>query len=231
MLKEERYDRILEILEEETYTHSEDLAQRLYVSMPTMRRDLAELQKRGLIIRSHGGAKKLSSEHTVTPLDFRKSQNYAQKRKIAKEAASHICDGDIVFIDASTTALNMADFIDEKKGITVVTNGIPLSIALTEKGIKTYSTGGEIQKSSLGYAGSFAQNFVRNFNYDICFFSVCALSTEGQICDTSVEENLVRKAAILNSKKSMFLCDKSKIGLTAPYNLITADEIDCIIIH
>lgn len=229
MLKEERYDKILEILEEETYVSAEALSRKLYVSMPTIRRDLSRLQERNLIIRSHGGAKKLGSEHIVTPLNFRKSQNHIQKKKIAREATALISDGDIIFIDASTTALNMAEYIDGKKSVTVVTNGIPLSIALTEKGIKTYCTGGEIQKSSLGYAGSLTQSFVRNFNYDICFFSVYALNDNGQICDTSIEENLVRKAAIERSEKSVFLCDKSKIGLTAPYNLINKDEVDYII--
>ena len=228
MLKEERYDKILQILEEETYVSAEVLSQRLFVSMPTIRRDLAHLQKRNLIIRSHGGAKKLNSEHIVTPIDYRKSQNFAQKRAIARKAASLIKDGNIIFIDASTTALNLADFLDDKSGITIVTNGIPLSIALSQKGIKTFSTGGEIQKSSLGYAGSFAQNFVRSFNYDICFFSVSALDNTGNVCDSSLEENLVRKAAIESSKKCAFLCDKSKIGLSAPYNLIHKDNIDYI---
>ena len=57
MLKEERYDKIIEILEEEKYISVQELSKRLYVSLPTIRRDLTELQKRKLIIRSHAGAK------------------------------------------------------------------------------------------------------------------------------------------------------------------------------
>ena len=229
MLKEERYDKSLEILNEKTYVSAEYLAETLYVSMPTIRRDLSDLHRRNLIIRSHGGAKKLNTQHIVTPLDYRRLQNHTAKRAIAKEAASLTNDGDIIFIDASTTAFNMADFLADKKGITVVTNGIPLAVSLTEKGINVYSTGGTIQKSSLGYAGSFTQNFVSGFNYDICFFSVCALSDDGQICDTSIEENLVRKTAMQNSKKRILLCDKSKFGLCAPYVLAHKNEVDLIL--
>lgn len=229
MLKEERYDKILEILDEETYTDAQSLSERLYVSMPTIRRDLAELSKRNLIVRSHGGAKKASTEHIVTPLNFRKSQSHAEKKKIARKAAALIADNDIVFIDASTTALHMGDYLSDKNNITVVTNGIPLSIALAEKGIKTYCTGGEIQKSSLGYAGSFAQLLTKSFNYDICFFSCCALTADGKIADTSIEENMMRSAAVQNSKKIVFLCDSSKPGLTAPYNLMNINEVSYII--
>jgi len=229
MLKEERYDRIIEILEEETYINASSLSERLYVSMPTIRRDLAELSRRNLIVRSHGGAKKVGADRIVTPLNYRKTLNLSEKKKIAKKAVDVIKDNDIIFIDASTTALYMGELIAEKRGITVVTNGIPLSIALTEKGIKTYCTGGEIQKSSLGYAGEFTQLFIKNFNFDLCFFSCHALTEDGKIADTSLEENLVRITAIRNSKKSVFLCDSSKKGLSAPYNLSDADEIDLII--
>jgi len=229
MLKEERYDKILEILNEKIYVDAHTLSEKLYVSMPTIRRDLSYLAGKNLIIRSHGGAKKVSTDRIVTPLNYRKTLNSAQKKQISKKAVELIKDDDIIFIDASTTALYMGEFLSEKKGITVVTNGIPLSVILSEKGVKTYCTGGEIQKSSLGYAGDFTQLFINNFNFDICFFSCHAFGNDGNISDTSLEENLVRMTAIKNSKKSVFLCDSSKIGLTAPYNLCPKEDIDYII--
>ena len=229
MLKEERYDRILEILEEETYTNAHTLAERLYVSMPTIRRDLAELSRKNLIVRSHGGAKKIGTEHIITPVSFRKNINYKEKRRIAKKAASLVKDNQIIFIDASTTAFNMGEFLSGKKGITVVTNGIPLGVLLAEKGIKTYCTGGEIISNSHGYAGSFAQNFVKGFNFDLCFFSCYALGADGIISDTSVEENLVRAEAVKNSEKTIFLCDSSKFSMTAPFNLMNVNDVDYVI--
>jgi len=229
MLKEERYDKIIEILNEETYVNAHTLAEKLYVSMPTIRRDLSYLAGKNLIIRSHGGAKKVSTDRIVTPLNYRKTLNSTEKKKIAKKAVELIKDDDIIFIDASTTALHMGEFLSEKRGITVITNGIPLSVVLAEKGVKTYCTGGEIQKSSLAYTGDFTQIFIKNFNFDLCFFSCHALDENGKISDTSLEENIVRMTAIKNSKKSVFLCDSSKIGLSAPYNLADAEDIDLIV--
>ena len=229
MLKEERYDKILEIIDEENYTSAQDLSKRLYVSLPTVRRDLAELQKRNLILRSHGGAKKINTEHIVMPLDFRKTLNQSEKRRICCAAAKLIKDNDIVFIDASTTALQLSDFLADKKSITVVTNSIPLSAALHKKHIKTYCTGGEMLNHSLGYAGSYAEEFIRNFNIDIMFFSCCGINDSGMIVDASLPETVLRKAAVRCSATVVFLCDHSKFGLRAPYNVMAINDADFVI--
>lgn len=225
MLKEERYDKILEIIEEENYITAHALSKRLYVSLPTIRRDLSELQRRNLILRSHGGARKISGEHILMPLDFRKTQNHIAKRNLCKKAVKMINDNDIVFIDASTTALQIVDFLEPKKPITVVTNSIPLSIALGRKGIKSYCTGGELQESSLGYAGSYAEDFVRNFNFDIMFFSCSGVNDRGMIVDVSLTETQLRKTVLKVSKRAVFLCDESKFGVTAPYNMTDVGEV------
>ena len=229
MLKEERYDKILEILDEETYTFAESLAKRLYVSLPTIRRDLGELAKRGLIIRSHGGAKKIGEEHAVLPPDYRMVQNRAEKRRICKRAAEEIKDGDIVFIDVSTSASQIADYLSEKRSITVVTNSIPLAVLMKKKHIKCYCTGGEIQDNSLGYAGLLCEEMIRRFNIDVAIFSSYGVTEEGMIVDPSLEETSSRRVAISFSKKSIFLCDRSKLGLYAPYNLVRLCDVDYVI--
>lgn len=229
MLKEERYDKILSILDEEQYISASQLSKKLYVSLPTIRRDLADLSRRNQIIRSHGGAKKVQDLHTVTPLDFRKTLNSAEKRALCKAAAGLVNDNDIIFIDASTTTLQMADFLSEKKEITVITNGIPLAALLVQKGIKTYCTGGEIFANSMAHFGSFAEDFIRHFNLDLIFFSCHGVSEKGMLTDPSLPETQIRKVAIQQAKKSVFLCDETKFSLSTPYNLFSIRSIDCII--
>ncbi len=229
MLKEERYDKILEILEKEQYVSAAKLSKMLYVSLPTIRRDLAELGRRHQIIRSHGGAKKIQAEHIVTPLNFRKTVNVTEKRELCRRAAKLVNDNDIIFIDASTTTLQMADFLSEKKGITVITNGIPIASLLVKKGIKTFCTGGEIFENSMAHFGSFAEDFIRRFNIDTFFFSCHGVNEKGMLTDPSLPETQIRKVAINQSKKTVFLCDKTKFSLSTPYNLISIEEIDCVI--
>lgn len=229
MLKEERYNKILDILEEEQYVSATKLSKMLYVSLPTIRRDLAELGRRNQIIRSHGGAKKVHAEHIVAPLNFRKTVHSAEKRALCRRAADLVNDNDIIFIDSSTTTLQMADFLSEKKGITVITNGIPIAILLIQKGIKTYCTGGEIFENSLAHFGSFAEEFIQRFNIDILFFSCHGVNEKGMLTDPSLPETQIRKVAINQSKKTVFLCDETKFSLSTPYNLASIQTIDHVI--
>ena len=229
MIKEERYDKILALLEEEQYISAQRLSQQLFVSLPTIRRDLTELQRRNQIVRSHGGAKKIQGEHTVAPLNFRRTVNALSKRALCRAAAELVQDNDIIFIDSSTTTLQMADFLSEKKGISVITNGITLASALAQKGIKTYCTGGEIFENSLAHFGSFAEDFIQRFNIDTLFFSCHGVNQKGMLTDPSLPETQIRKVAIAQSRKTVFLCDETKFSLSTPYNLVSIDTLDCII--
>ena len=229
MLKEERYEQILKILDEETYISATMLSERLYVSLPTIRRDLAELQKRGMILRSHGGAKKIQADSIVAPLNFRKTVNSTNKRQLCKIAAQLINDNDIIFVDSSTTTLQIADFIVLKNNVTVITNGITLASLLAAKGVKTLCTGGEIFENSLANFGSFAEDFIRRFNIDITFFSCYGINEKGMLTDPSLPETQIRRIAINQSQKNVFLCDRSKLSLSAPYNLTHIQNIDYIV--
>lgn len=229
MLKEERYDQILAVLEKEKYVSAEKMSKSLFVSLPTIRRDLAELARRGKIIRSHGGAKLVEAENVVAPLDFRKTVHAQEKRALCRKAAELVKDYDIIFIDASTTTLQMADFLGEKKGITVITNGIPLATMLVQRGIKTYCTGGEIFETSLAHFGSFAEEFIQRFNIDTLFFSCHGVNEKGMLTDPSLPETQIRKVAINQSRKTVFLCDETKFSLSTPYNLAPLQAMDCVI--
>lgn len=228
MLKEERYDKILEILEEENYTSAQTLSRRLFVSLPTIRRDLAELQRRNQIVRSHGGAKKINTEHIVTPLDFRRTRQFAEKRRLCQAAGELIRDRDIVFLDASTTVSQMAEVL-VKKNVTVVTNSIPLSLRLTQSGVKTLCTGGEIVWNSLGYAGSYAEAFVRKFNFDWMFFSCTGINDRGIIVDASQEETMLRRVVQEHTHRTVLLFDSTKLHASAPYNFVPIADVDLVI--
>ena len=229
MFKEERYEKILEILNEENYISALELSKRLFVSLPTIRRDLAELSTRNQIKRNHGGARKISPEHISPPFDFRKTVNYNIKRKLCEKAAELITDNDMIFADGSSTVLQLAEFISPKKSITVVTNGMPLAMSLRKKGVKVYCTGGEICEESFAAAGFFSEELIKSFNFDIMFFSCSCVTENGTIADTSLLENTLRKAAVNNSKSTVFMCDSSKFNKSAPHNLMALCDTDFVI--
>ena len=229
MLKEERYDKILEILEKENYCTAQRLSSMLYVSLPTMRRDLAEMHRRNLIIRSHGGAGKLNFDRTVSPINYRKTVKLNEKKRICKYASKLIRDNSFIFADASTTVYHIVDYIPASKGVTLITNSIPLTVYAAKKGLKVYTTGGEFQESSVCYAGSYAVEFVNNFTFDAAFFSSRGVDENNNICDTSELETSLRKAVLSRSRTKVFMCDTSKMGVNAPYVLASLYDMDYVV--
>jgi DeoR/GlpR family transcriptional regulator of sugar metabolism len=144
------------------------------------------------------------------------------------------CPDALGFASGSGTQLievktSRSDFLSDKKNITVITNGIPLAALLVQKGIKTYCTGGEIFQNSLAHFGSFAEEFIRKFNIDTMFFSCHGVNEIGMLTDPSLPETQIRRVAINQSKKTVFLCDKSKFSLSTPYNLMPINDVNFIV--
>ncbi len=226
MLEYERLDHILTYLRANQTATVAVLAKRLFVSEATVRRDLNELERRGLAKRLHGGAALLDQTSGELPLYVRQQENIDAKRRIAAKAAQHIQDGQVIFLDASSTVMNLIPFFEDHENLTIVTNGMKTAHELSRLHHKTYCTGGLMLHHASAYVGDFTMEFIRNFNADLFFFSSRGLSDDGRITDTSPEETCVRKTMFQNSSKRIFLCDQSKFGFTYCYNLCHLSQVD-----
>ena len=226
MLEYERLDKILAYLRETQTVTVNTLAKRLYASEATIRRDLTELERQGLIKRIHGGAVLLDSANRELPLYVRQQQNATAKQAIASRAVRHIRDGQVIFLDASSTAMHLVKYLDNFKNLTIVTNGIKTSQELNRLNHKTYCTGGLMLHHSEAYVGDYAIDFIRHFNADLFFFSSRGLTEDGRITDASSEETHIRKIMFEQSKKRVFLCDRSKLGSIYCYNLCNLSQVD-----
>ena len=225
----EREEQILKLLEGEGAELS-DLAKRLFISLPTLRRDLIKLEKKGLITRSHGkcALKKKSPDEKI-PFSLRSEEGSEAKIKMARAAAELVQDGDTVMLDASTSAYNIIPYLAEKKNILVITSGAKAAILLAHYGIKNISSGGIMINSSFSYTGADAIASISRYNADIAFFSCRALSDSGEPSDNSIEENDIRRAMMRNSKRRYLLADGRKIGKTCLNKLCEPSELDGII--
>lgn len=228
MFKNQRHGEILEILKNESFAGVKDLSERLFASQPTIRRDLDILEKQGYVRRSHGGAV-LADGKVNTPVPFRRGRRTREKINICKLAATLIQSGDLVFIDASTTAYYLSEFIREADDVTVVTNGLPLCSALAENNVRTFSTGGRLLKESEAFAGKRAEAEIEYFNADIMFFSASAFDRSGMISDYSEEETALRQAMRKRSARAVFLCDSEKFEERSAFVAFSMLEIDNIV--
>lgn len=221
---------ILEILERKQFISVEDLSKKLYVSLSSVRRYLKVAQDKGLLIRTHGGAK-LASVNNLTPsFSFRSKQNISEKKKIARLAVSLVKDGDVIFLDGSTSAFFMADYLKEVKNIKVITNGIDTLSLLSKNGIDGYSTGGKISNENRSaLIGQKSMDVINAFHADVCFFSAHSVDEKGFVYDCFEEENHLRISMIKNSTKKVLLCDSSKFNVPSPYKLCELKDVDYLI--
>lgn len=222
--------KVLDILETQQYASVDELSVSLCVSTSTIRRTLETLQQKGLVTRTHGGVK-INSDNNFSPsFTFRIHQNSFEKKKIALSAIKLIKNGDIIFLDGSTSAFYIAEYLKEFKNIRVITNGIDTLSLLAKNNILAYSTGGQVSSENPSVlVGRYAEDLICNFHADIAFFSAQSMDNDGEIYDCFEDEIFLRRAMIKNAKKKVFLCDNTKIGKTSSYHLCSLKDIDYVV--
>ena len=208
----EREKNYISLLSEREYTISE-LSKILFVSEPTVRRDILSMKKDELVECVRGRVRlKTSSPDKRIPLFVRDFRNNEPKQKIAEKAAALVKDGMVIMLDASTTACCIVPYLAVFHNLFVITSGARTAIALASVGIRTVCTGGELALESLSYIGGDAMRTLSGYTADIAFFSCSGLSDGGLATDNSISENDMRKIMMSRAKKSYLLCDSSKYG-------------------
>jgi DeoR/GlpR family transcriptional regulator of sugar metabolism len=226
-----REKQILEILLKEKKASVGELARALFISEPSVRRDLQSLENQNLIKRTHGGAvlEETALSKNRIPFLLREYEQSDAKAAIAQKAIDLICDNDVIFLDASTSCYYLIPFLASKRNLTVITNGVKALSKLAEYDINTISTGGALVSSCLALVGEEAHKTIEAYNANIAFFSCRGVSDEGYLTDISPEENAVRKRMISRSRKSYLLCASEKFGKSYFHNLCHLDDISAVI--
>lgn len=230
-MNSERRNQIIKILLKEKKISVKELAKALYISEPSIRRDLTELEKEKLIRRVHGGA--VLEEHSESfikiPFLLRELEDHDAKTVIAQKAAELVHDGDVIMMDASSSAYAMIPYLAQKSNITVITSGIKSLMRLAEYGIDAYSTGGHMLPASFSLTDGDALEIISHYNANIVFFSCRGIASDGMITDFSIEENIVRAKMIERSQKAVLLCANKKMNKTYMHNICNIKDITAVI--
>ena len=228
MLKNQRQTEILAMLAKDNFISVQTLAERLYASPPTVRRDLTALELAGLVKRCHGGVMLYEGKET-SPVYFRQGKNAQAKARMGKIAATLVKNGDVIYADASSTVLHIADHLDKNGKYTVITNGLLAAKKFAELGAIVYSTGGRLMTDSYAFVGHTAEESLDKYNADIMFFSAASLSDKGAISDWAEEECNMRVAMSKHAKVKVFMCDSSKFSTTSAFKLFPISKVNYII--
>jgi len=217
LIQQERENRILELFRNQNVIRVEQLASELRVTQATIRTDLRRMTQKGLIRRVHGGAVlEKSSTRYETPFVLRKDSFLKEKQQIGRVAAQEIVDGQTVILDISTTVLEVAKNIKNRKNLIVITNSLHNALELVDiEGIQLILMGGLVERVEKCTVGSIAIKTLSQFYADKVIIGIGGLSLEKGITDFGLAESEVRKLMIESGKEIIAVADSSKIGKLA----------------
>ena len=150
--KDARQVEIRNILNDNGNCRVKELAEQLQVTPETLRKDLDELEEKGIVIRSHGFVRVIKQKKEL-PISIRNQENVDIKRRIMYRAIEEIHDGDIVYLDAGSTLLQGIDVLQKKKDLTIITNSLPMALKCNEMNFEVILVGGKLQKNGLHTEG------------------------------------------------------------------------------
>lgn len=229
MLTQDRQSKILSILNRQGSVTVSRLTEILSASESTIRRDLTYLAKEGKLNKVHGGATALHQEFVKLEdnIEEKLTKNTDKKMEIARYAAKQINDDDFVFLDAGTTTLLMAQFLNNS-GATFVTNGIENAKQLAKNGCKTIVLGGQLKQSTEAIIGLVAASNLQKYSFTKAFIGTNGVSEKQGYTTPDTEEAMLKAVAIKRSFISYVLADSSKFDKVSAVSFAQLDAA-CII--
>ena len=216
---EKRKEKIRELIEKEGSISVSELVRILNVSEVTIRKDLEELKKEGILMRTYGGAVKTEIPFPEN-LVFREKlkKNIKEKKTIARTSLKYIKEGETIFLDSGTTTLEIAKLLKEKNmSITVITNSFPvLSELNNSNSIKLFFLGGFLRKEHFDFYGPFTIEEIKKLSFTSAFLGVDGISGEVGLTTTDTETAKIEEAVIEKAREINIVVDHSKIGKISP---------------
>lgn len=216
MLSEQRYELILNIMEERRSITVTELTKLLDISESTARRDIIALDRAGKLVKVFGGAVLADSTYqAVDPTVTQRAEVYREeKRQIAKYAASLIRPQDFVYLDAGTTTGYMLDYIEDAS-VTFVTNAVAHAQRLAAQGSRVLLVGGSLKSTTEAVVGTMAVLMLKDYHFTKGFFGANGVSRTAGFTTPDADEALVKRTAVEQCRKSYFLCDNSKFHVVS----------------
>jgi DeoR/GlpR family transcriptional regulator of sugar metabolism len=207
------------------------LSNRYGVTKETIRRDLDKLAREGLVTKSYGGAVFNEDIHLELPIHIRVKKNISGKRAIAHTITSIVKDGDIVFLDASSTALMVLKALKRlQRRITIITNSVENIVELTDcANIETYATGGTLLLNYLAFIGPKTINSVSEYNADIAIFSCRGIDMKRYITDSDDSMAETKRCMIKYANTTILAVDRSKFDKVAMSKITDFSNIDYVV--
>jgi DeoR family transcriptional regulator, fructose operon transcriptional repressor len=225
---------IVSIIQEKKTVTIKQLAEMFDTSYLTIRRDLEDLEKEGIVKKVHGGAI-LTKELELEPVfDINKDIAKEEKNRIALEASKRVQDNMAIIIGTGSTCLSVVKYLNDKKNIKVATASMPIAMELwklnlNKKDIEISVCGGLFNPLSSDFIGPHAINFFHDININLAFIGATAFSINNGVSTATYFDAEITRAIVACSKEVIVLTDSSKFGLYSYVNVLPLNKISEII--
>ena len=234
LFAEERKKHIVEAVRSKRKVLVSELVERFDVSPATVRNDLRELERQGVLRRTHGGAIDAELEPPKAGYEpdnaAKVAVRLAQKRAIARRALAFVEPGDIIALDSGTTMLELALLLEDARDLTVVTCDLAIARCLEPfEGVNVIVVGGSLRRGHSCTTGPLAVQLLQELGVDKLFLATNHLSPEKGCTTPSIAQAEVKKAMIAIASRVYLLCDSAKFGSNSMVQFCPVSELDALI--
>lgn len=230
MLASERKNHILKHLFEYGHVVVKDLSDELDVSFETIRRDLKELEAEGFLTKTHGGGILSQKMPSTLTSEVRESLYHEEKEQLAGKAIQFISNGQSIFLDSSTTALEIAKKLNIFDKLTIFTNSLLIANIICQlPKHQLVLIGGNFDRTNRSFVGAPTRNFLDNYLIDLSFISPTGLSQNGVLTEADEEEAYLRRKILHNSKQVFLVMDQTKVYRASTYVIAKISDFSGLI--
>lgn len=227
MIKTTRMKKIQDYIFEHQSVSLDELVSVFNVSKNTIRRDIQELVEHGEIKKVYGGV--TVNHETLESFSERQTRNQKQKELIAKLAANHVENGDVIFLDSGTTTLEMIHYL-KTKNVVIITNNLDFIIhALPYENLKIISTGGVLERKTNSFGNLKNMDLLNTYNINKAFMASTGISIVHGVTNASPIESELKKTIVKKSLEVFLLVDYDKFNKSSLMTYCGLDAIDYLI--
>lgn len=225
----DRQQQIAQLVERQQRISVADLCGLFSISEATARRDLEALAQQGKVDRVHGGAISISSAPPELPILDREREENEAKRQIGQAASGLIQEGETIFLGSGTTVLELARILKTRKGLTIITNSLPVLNQLGGTENTIVCLGGMLRPTELSFIGHITEQSLTEVRADKVYIGTRGISLEHGLTNDYLPETLTDRAILRAGREIIVLADHVKFGRVATAMLAPVESVNTII--
>ena len=234
MTKADRQREIVELVMQQGEVTTHSLCERFDVSEMTIRRDLRELDKNGMLRRVFGGAVSNLGRSYEPPSQIRSSRNMDAKQAIGRRAVDMIYDGDSIAFDVGTTTIEIVRALKNRQNLTIITSSLPIANEVVSRfsldsQIRLIIAGGIVRPREFSMIGHIPQGVYDDLHVDKAFVGIGGVSLEDGLTEYNLEDAQVKKSLIASADEVIVVVDSSKLGRTTFASVAPLTKVDTLI--